>query len=129
MNFVSVTVTAVNDSGITVKLPGDASVTIPVKRGKLSVGDSATLGIRPEHLGLDRNSATVNGEVLVVERRGGQTYLYVKIAGGDTLVVQTDGDHSSQLRDLVPVHISGDICPLFDLQGEAVLKTRRHHLA
>jgi len=77
---------------------------------------------------LDGNSATVKGEELVVERLGGQTYLYVKIAGGDTLVVQTDGDNSSQLRDLVPVHISGDLCDLFDLQGEAVLKTRRHHL-
>jgi multiple sugar transport system ATP-binding protein len=88
MNFVSVTVTAVNDSGITVKLPGDASVTIPVKPGKLSVGERATLGIRPEHLRLDRNNATVNGEVLVVERLGGQTYLYVKIAGGDTLVTE-----------------------------------------
>jgi multiple sugar transport system ATP-binding protein len=58
MNFVSVTVTAVNDSGIILKLPGDASVTIPVKPGKLSVGEIATLGIRPEHLRLDRNSAT-----------------------------------------------------------------------
>jgi len=47
--------------------------------------------------------------VLVVERLGGQTYLYVKIAGGDTLVVQTDGDNSSPLHDLVPVHISGDL--------------------
>ena len=127
MNFVSVTVTAVND-GITVKLPGDASVTIPVKPEKLSVGDQATLGIRPEHLRLDRNNPSVNGEVLVVERLGGLTYLYVKIEGGDTLVVQTDGDNSSQLRDLVPIHISGELCHLFDLQGEAVLKTRRHHL-
>ena len=39
--------------------------------------------------------------MLVVERLGGQTYIYVKIAGGDTLVVQTDGDNSSQLRDLL----------------------------
>jgi multiple sugar transport system ATP-binding protein len=43
----------------------------------------------------------VNGEVLIVERLGGQTYLYVKIADGDTLVVQTDGDNSSQLRYLL----------------------------
>jgi len=47
MNFVSVTVTAVNDSGITVKLPGDASVTIPVKPGKLSVGDDRNVGDSP----------------------------------------------------------------------------------
>jgi multiple sugar transport system ATP-binding protein len=127
MNFISVTVTAVND-GITVKLPNDANVTIPVKPGKLSVGDKATLGIRPEHLLFARNSVTVNGEVLVVERLGGQTHIYVKIAGGETLVVQTDGDNSSQLRDIVPIHIRGDFCQLFDLQGEAVLKTRPHHL-
>ncbi|MEG4109743.1 hypothetical protein [Microcoleus sp. S13_C5] len=43
-------------------------------------------------------------------------------------VVQTDGDNSSQLRDIVPIHISGDMSHLFDLQGEAVLKSRRHHL-
>ena len=49
-----------------------------------------------------------------------QTHLYVKIAGGETLVVQTDGDNSSQLRDIVPIHIRGDFCQLFDLQGEAV---------
>ena len=65
---------------------------------------------------------------IVVERLSGQTYLYVKIAGGGTLIVQTDGDNSSQLRDLVPIDISGDLCHLFNLQGEAVSKTRRHHL-
>jgi hypothetical protein len=38
------------------------------------------------------------------------------------------GDNSSQLRDLVPIDISGDLSHLFNLQGEAVSKTRRHHL-
>ncbi|MEH2247779.1 hypothetical protein [Nostoc sp.] len=50
MNFISVTVSAVNDSGATVRLPGDATVMIPVKPKTLSVGDRATLGIRPEDL-------------------------------------------------------------------------------
>lgn len=128
MNFLSVTVATVNDSGTTVKLPGDASVTIPVKPGSLSVRARATLGIRPEHLRLDRNNATVNGEVLVVERLGGETYLYVKIAGGDTLIVQTDGDNPSHRHDLVPIHISGELCHLFAQQGEAVPKTQLHPL-
>jgi len=38
------------------------------------------------------------------------------------------GNNSSQLCDLVPIDISGDLCHLFNLQGEAVSKTRRHHL-
>lgn len=93
MNFISVTVSAVNDSGATVRLPGEATVMIPVKPKTLSVGDRATLGIRPEHLRLDQSNASVNGEVLVVERLGGETFLYIKIAGGETIVVQTDGDN------------------------------------
>jgi multiple sugar transport system ATP-binding protein len=128
MNFLPVTVTAVNDSNTTVQLPGNATVAVPVKPGGLSVGDRATLGIRPEHLRLDQTNATLGGEVLVAERLGGETYLYVKIAGGDTIVVQTHGDDSSHLHDRVPVHIDGNLCHLFDQQGEAVSKARRHHL-
>ncbi len=128
MNFLPVTVSAVNDSGTTVKLPGDSSVTIPVKPASLSVGDRATLGIRPEHLKLDPNNPTLPGEVLVVERLGGETFLYVKIAGGDTLVVQTDGDNPSRLHDRAFIHINGELCHLFNLHGESIPKSRRHHL-
>jgi multiple sugar transport system ATP-binding protein len=129
MNFMSVTVLAVNDSGTTVQLPGDASVTIPVQPGSLSVGDRATLGIRPEHLRLNSNNPTLLGEVLVVERLGGETFLYTRIAGGDTLVVQTDGDNPSRTHDRAFIQINGDLCYLFDQSGESVPRTRRHHLA
>lgn len=127
MNFFPVTVTAVNDSGTTVSLPGDATVTVPVKP-ELSVGDRATLGIRPEHLHLDQTNVTMMGDVLVVERLGGETFLYVKIAGGDTLTVQTDGDNSSRMHDRVPISINGNLCHLFDSHGEAIDKAHRHHL-
>ncbi|MBD2079837.1 sn-glycerol-3-phosphate ABC transporter ATP-binding protein UgpC [Leptolyngbya sp. FACHB-17] len=128
MNFLPVTVSAVNDSGTTVQLPGGTRVTIPVRPGSLSTGDSATLGIRPEHLGLDHNNPTLTGEVLVVEQLGGETFLYVRIAGGDTLVVQTDGDNPSRTHDRAFIHVNGELCHLFNQNGEAVPKARRHHL-
>ncbi|MFQ4141635.1 sn-glycerol-3-phosphate ABC transporter ATP-binding protein UgpC [Chlorogloeopsis sp. ULAP02] len=128
MNFLPVTVTAAHGSGTTIRLPGDATVMIPVKPASLSVGDRATLGIRPEHLRLDHTNATMNGEVLVVERLGKETYLYVKIAGGDTIVVQTDGDNPAQIHDFVPIYINGELCHLFAQNGEAISKARRHHL-
>jgi multiple sugar transport system ATP-binding protein len=128
MNFLSVTVSGVNDSGTTVQLPGEASVTIPVRSGSLSVGDRATLGIRPEHLRLDPNNPTLMGEVLVVERLGGETFLYVRIAGGDTLVAQTDGDNPSRTHDRAFIQVNGDLCHLFDQNGESVPRIRRHHL-
>ncbi|MBL1178246.1 ABC transporter ATP-binding protein [Pantanalinema sp. GBBB05] len=128
MNFLAVTVTAVNDSGTTVRLPGDTTVTIPVRPGSLSVGDRATLGIRPEHLRLDSTNPTLTGEVLVVERLGGETFLYVRITGGETLIVQTDGDNPSRMHDRALITLNGDLCHLFDQNGEAVPKVRRHHL-
>lgn len=128
MNFIPVTVSAVTDSGATVRLPGDATVMIPVKPKTLSVGDRATLGIRPEHLRLDANNPSINGEVLVVERLGGETYLYIRITGGETIILQTDGDNPVQLHDFVPISINGELCHLFDQSGEAIPKAHAHHL-
>ena len=64
----------------------------------------------------------------MTERSGGQTFLFVRIAGGDTIVVQTEGDDASQVGDHVPIQINGDLCHLFDLSGESVGKTRLHQL-
>jgi multiple sugar transport system ATP-binding protein len=128
MNFLPVTVMNVTDSGTTVKLENDAAITIPVLPGNLTAGDRATLGIRPEHLRIEQANATMMGEVLVMERLGGETFLHIKIVGGDTLTVQTDGDNAANLHDRVPISINGDLCHLFDQQGEAIPKARRHHL-
>ncbi|MGB3491586.1 MAG: sn-glycerol-3-phosphate ABC transporter ATP-binding protein UgpC [Elainellaceae cyanobacterium] len=129
MNFLSVTTTGVQDSATAVRLPGDAVVTVPVQPKKLMVGDRATLGIRPEHLRIDPENPTLLGEVLVVERLGGATYLYVRVTGGETFIVQTDGDSRAKVRDHVPIHIDGTLCHLFDGEGWAIPKSERHRLA
>lgn len=128
MNFLAVTVTGVNDSGTTVKLPGDTTVTVPVRPGSVAIGDRVTLGIRPEHLRIESGNATLNGEVMVVERLGGETFLYVKIPGGETLVVQTNGDDPSRMHDRAPLYIDGNLCHLFNAEGDAIPRMRRHHL-
>jgi multiple sugar transport system ATP-binding protein len=128
MNFLPVTVTAVNDSGTTVKLPEGGTVTVPVRPGYLAIGSTGTLGIRPEHLEIGSSNAALVGEVMVVERLGGETYLYVKIAGGETIVVQTEGNNTSRVHDRVPLQIDGELCHLFDAQGEAIAKMQRHPL-
>ena len=128
MNFLSVLTTSVQDSGTTLRLPGDATVTVPVQPKTLMVGDRATLGIRPENLRIDANNPTIMAEVLVVERLGDATYLYVRAPGGDTLIVQTNGDRQVAIRDQVPIHISGNACHLFDANDIAIPKAQRHHL-
>ena len=128
MNFLPVMTTSVQDSGTTLRLPGDATVTVPVQPKTLMVGDRATLGIRPEHIFIDAERATLMGEVLVIEHLGDVTYVYVKVAGGDTLILQADGDSSVAVRDHVPIYIDGNQCHLFDADGIAIPKAERHHL-
>ncbi|MEL6602131.1 MAG: sn-glycerol-3-phosphate ABC transporter ATP-binding protein UgpC [Cyanobacteria bacterium J06614_10] len=128
MNFLPVMTTSVQDSGTTLRLPGDATVTVPVQPKTLTVGDRATLGIRPEHLHINANNPTIMGEVLVVERLGDVTSLYVKVSGGDTLIVQTDGDKQVAVRDQVPIYIEGELCHLFDSNDIAIPKAEKHPL-
>ena len=128
MNFLSVMTTSVQDSGTTLRLPGDATVTVPVQPKTLMVGDRATLGIRPENLRIDANDPTIMAEVLVVERLGDATYLYVRAPGGDTLIVQTNGDRQVAIRDQVPIHIDGSTCHLFDTNDIAIPKAQKHPL-
>ncbi|MGB5913874.1 MAG: TOBE domain-containing protein, partial [Phormidesmis sp.] len=128
MNFLPVMTTSVQDSGTTLRLPGDATVTVPVQPKTLTVGDRATLGIRPENIRIDANNPTIMGEVLVVVRLGDTTYLYVRVSGGDTLIVQTKGDRQVAIRDQVPIHIDGNTCHLFDTNDIAIPKAQKHHL-
>ncbi|MEH1939726.1 MAG: TOBE domain-containing protein [Nostoc sp.] len=76
----------------------------------------------------DRNNPRVNGEVLAVERLGKETDRYIKIGGSETIVVQTDRDNPAIMPDYVPIYINGELCHLFDRDGEAIPKVHRHHL-
>ena len=59
-----------------------------------------TFGVRPEHL-RPGEGGPIEGEVLVAERLGGETYLYVQIAPGEMLVVQADGENPTRVHERV----------------------------
>ena len=128
MNFLPATVTAADEAGATVQLPGGGSVAVPVQPGRLNVGDAVTLGVRPEHL-RPADAGDLAGEVIVVERLGGETFLYTQVAGGDMMVVQADGEIPTRAHDRIAVRLDPATCHLFDAQGLAVERARRHPLA
>jgi multiple sugar transport system ATP-binding protein len=128
MNFLPVTVGAVDGTGATVQLPGGASVSVPVQPGRLGVGDKVTLGVRPEHL-RPIAGGELTGEVLVVERLGGETFLYVRIEGADMLVVQADGEIPTRTHERIAVAVNPATCHLFAADGLAVERALRHPLA
>ena len=128
MNFLDATVSAAAGDGATVTLPGGGSITVPVQPGHVKVGDKVTLGVRPEHL-VPAAEGEIRGEVQVVERLGGETFLYTQVDGGPSIVVQADGESPVRTHERVAVKLNAATCHLFDSAGLAVERAQRHPLA
>jgi multiple sugar transport system ATP-binding protein len=128
MNFLATEVRAAGPDGVTVVLPGGRDVRVPVAAGSLQPGTKLTLGVRPEHLKTGENGE-LTGDVIVAERLGGETYLYIRPPAGSLFVVQADGNNPTRVHDRVAVGIDPDTCHLFDSDGRALPRLRRHPLA
>ena len=80
----------------------------------------ATLGIRPEHLRISRESGAIPGTISHVEHLGGETNIFVRSAAHGLLTVRMFGEHAYRVDE--PVHLTPD--PerqfLFDAEGRRV---------
>jgi multiple sugar transport system ATP-binding protein len=128
MNFLATELRAAGPDGVTVVLPGGRDVRVPVAAGTLQPGAKVTLGVRPEHLKTG-GQGELSGDVIVAERLGGETYLYIRPAEGSLFVVQADGNNPTRVHDRVAVGIDPETCHLFDSDGRALPRLRRHPLA
>jgi multiple sugar transport system ATP-binding protein len=128
MNFLPTEVRAAGPEGVTVTLPGGREIGVPVTAGNLRPGGKATLGVRPEHL-KPGDHGELAGDVIVAERLGGETYLYIRQAGDSLFVVQAEGNNPTRVHERVAVGIDPETCHLFDADGRALPRLRRHPLA
>lgn len=73
------------------------------------------LGIRPEHIQLrSAGQGQLAATVTICETLGGDAYLYLRLAGGQTLVVRAEGDTSLNHNSVV---------------GLDIPRSRQHHFA
>jgi multiple sugar transport system ATP-binding protein len=128
MNFLPARVTSVTDGVTIVQLAGGASLAVPVRPGRQKVGDAVTLGVRPEHMRL-AGEGELMSEVMVVERLGGETYLYTQLEDGAMLIVQADGEIPTGVHERVAIRLDPATCHLFDSDGMAIERFQRHPLA
>lgn len=119
MNLLPARVIGIGNSTITIALPGVGELEVPVNSNTLKPDEAVTLGVRPEHLHLNQQGQ-FQGEVIVAERLGSQTYLYVQMDGGKRITVETSGDSPAHIHDSVAVQFNGRDCHLFDSSGEAI---------
>ena len=115
MNFFEGRVIANSDDAYQLQIGGGPAVTIKTSQA-LTVGDSVTLGIRPEDLQPVEGDkqATIVGAVSAVERLGSQTYAYVKTAQNDNVVVHYVGDLDIDVDQELKLGFDLSKCHFFD---------------
>lgn len=125
MNILTVPVTETGEKGVTVKLPGEVQLTIPVEHQGISPGSTVTLGVRPEHLGLQKgeNKASASllpAEVTVVEHLGGEILIHIRLADGEEIEIKAPGHYSVTPGERLDVTIDHTLCHLFDDNAQAL---------
>ena len=121
MNFLPVTVLAVEPQQVQVELMGQTPLWLTVDGSNVTVGESMTLGIRPEHL-LDADSSQhqLYGEILVVEQLGNETQIHLQLPGYAEPLVYRHHD-VAVVAEGVPlaIGIPAERCHLFHADGRA----------
>jgi ABC-type sugar transport system ATPase subunit len=77
-----------------------------------------TVGIRPEHIRLDRSSA-MRARVNTVEQLGATAYLYCSVAG-QPICIEVRGVIDARVGDEIGLHAAPEHIHLFDAQGVAI---------
>ncbi len=121
MNFIEATVTAADGRAVDVRPSGFGSPTIRVvARGERArVGDTLSLGIRPEHF-VDAAGAPVRlvARAQVVEQLGGVSYVYAAAESGEQITVQQRGHTAMANETMVEFGVDPAACLLFDGGGQ-----------
>jgi multiple sugar transport system ATP-binding protein len=119
MNLLPARVKGLDESGVTIAVQGVGELEVPLRSNNLKPDEPVTLGVRPEHLHLNQQGQ-IQGEVILAERLGSETYLYIQTDGGKRLTIETNGDSPANIHDCVTVQINVKDCHLFDSSGEAI---------
>ena len=121
MNFIKTKVLSTNSKSTKVDLFGSSSIVIPKSSSNITSGDEIFLGIRPEHLNVNKKTLSAwEGKVFVVEKLGSGTFLYLD-KEGDPLVVETDGDSKIKVGDMVSIGFDPLKCHLFDKSNNSFI--------
>jgi lactose/L-arabinose transport system ATP-binding protein len=123
MNFVKAKVVGPADGGVELSAPAvglDRLVAKP--RGAApAVGAEVTVGIRPEHfVSAGASPVSLEGEVTVVERLGGVTYVHASLADGSMITVESRGDATFEPGKTARFGVDSEKAFLFDGDGRRV---------
>ena len=120
MNFLPVTVQQSDSMERILILPGGTTLSLPSSGGTYDRERTiTTLGVRPEHI----TFGAANGlpaRVQMVERLGGESYVYVQTGGDQSMVIRSDGEADLKIDQQVHLRLDPAALHLFDEHGDAI---------
>ncbi|MGR2769204.1 maltose/maltodextrin ABC transporter ATP-binding protein MalK [Photobacterium ganghwense] len=121
MNFMSVFIEEVESDRVMVQMANGKAFWIQVDGTTVTKGDRMSLGVRPEHLvPCDDGDACIEGRVLVVEKLGHETQVYLELEGVDADFIYRQSDTLSiDSGERFSVGIPAHRCHLFHRDGTA----------
>lgn len=125
MNFLPVEVVEIRNRELGLKHPALGMFSLPAKRtAAVTVGDTLTLGMRPEHLEPGPGSSPemlqlqVSGDY--VENLGGSSQFYTRAVDGSRVIALVQGRHTANKGAALELGIALSKLYLFDAQGHAL---------
>ncbi|TVN20170.1 TOBE domain-containing protein, partial [Vibrio cholerae] len=121
MNFMSVFIEGVEKDRVQVQLSNGTTFWIPVDGTTVTRGERMSLGIRPEHLvEAEHGDAKIEGKVMIVEKLGNETQVYMNLKGSDSDVIYRQPDTLDvETGDTLTIGIPAHRCHLFHSDGRA----------
>ncbi|MBS7539879.1 ABC transporter ATP-binding protein [Ancylobacter lacus] len=122
MNFINATVSAAGPGSLVldhVTFVGGRLVVDTPSAGKVKVGDTVIVGLRPEHLEIGSSAPVLSLTLDFAENLGGSTQLYAR-GEGEPVIIVTPGRPALDAGDTVKAGISPKHIYLFDAAGIAL---------
>jgi len=128
MNFIEGTVARIDHQYVHVALPGGVQA-VSVLPGSLKVGDTVTLGVRPEHLQIAAGGP-IAARVTALESLGDHAHLYAEASGAaEGLIVRIPDDEQHSHGEALALVADPERCHLFDAEGQALVRVKLQQAA
>jgi ABC-type sugar transport system ATPase subunit len=117
MNLIDSKISKKSSKGFEIDCMNSINLNVQGSVDKIQIGENIRLGVRPEDLSVNSgNFKSWKGKVIIVERLGSSTFLYVE-KEGEPLIAETKGESKINVGDIVEVGFDPAKCHVFNSDG------------
>lgn len=123
MNFIPTKATAISEDGVQITLTDSegGDFWMPVDSTGVSVGDTLTLGVRPEHwISAENSEIRLSGKIRILEKLGYETQAHLELPTlDDNLIYRQDDTLPAEEGQTLTIGINPERCHLFKADDTA----------